>query len=218
MDSMILELFSNLNNSIIPRLPPSTISTLLKLGWCLPFPHCTPVPGSFHCLPPSAKSWHQPKAAGNFPLFRLQFRAAPLSGSMGRWPAPRGHGGGRCPPTHDKGGPSGGHRLRMRRPPGKAAQRQSLLAAGDTVRMSHACHVVLKTQRKRLFRVVCERGVSQGGDASAAAESLISGPHTGTAYRGPLRAMAGATAPRWCCCQTSAGVKGLCVRDGSRHW
>lgn len=172
-----------------------------QAGVVPPFPHCPPVPGSLHCLSPFAKSWHQPKAAGNFPLFGLQFRSAALSGSMGRWPAPHGHGGGRYPPTHNKGGPSGGHWLRMRRPPGKAARRQSLLAAEDTVWLSYACHVVSKTQRERLFRMVCEQDVSQAG---AAAGRLISGPHPGTAYRGspcawrvplPLAAAAAAAIP-----------------------
>lgn len=157
-----------------------------QAGVVPPFPHCPPVPGSLHCLPPFAKSWHQPKAAGNFPLFGLQFRSAALSGSMGRWPARHGHGGGRCPPTHNKGGPSGGHRLRMRRAPG-----QSLLAAGDTVRLSCACRVEPKPQRERLLRMVCERDVSQAG---AAAACLISGPHPGAAYRGSPRAVAGAAA------------------------
>lgn len=125
-------------------------------------------------------------------------------------------GVGGVPPPHDKGGPSGGHWLGMRRPPGKAAQRQSLLAAGDTVRLSYACHVVLKTQPERLSRVICKQDVSQGGDAGGAAGSLISGPHSGTAYRGPPCAMAAATAPRsCCCCLKSPGVKGAGTAEGS---
>lgn len=91
-----LELFSNLNNSVVSTLHHFHLS---QAGVVPHFPYCPPVPGSLHCLPPSAKSWHQPKVAGNFPLFRLQFRSAALSRSMGRWPACHGHGGGRCSPS-----------------------------------------------------------------------------------------------------------------------
>lgn len=81
-----------------------TISTPLKPGWCLSChtPSRTapppPMPGSLPCLRPVAKGRHRPKATGNFPLFGLQFRVAPLTQSMGHWLAPHSYRGGWCPP------------------------------------------------------------------------------------------------------------------------
>lgn len=77
--------------------------------------------------------------------------------------------------------------------PGQSGTGQSLLAAGDTVRLSYTCHMVLKTQRERRFRVVlragCETVVMQvlllGALSLVHTRALLIGdPHV--PWRGPL--------------------------------